>query len=204
MKRFINPVPQFFDNEGNILSGGKVNFYENGSTTTRKNTYNSNGGSENLNPLPLTADGRIPSCWGDGQYTVVVTDADGVQIWQRNDVEFGSDDGQFSDWSPVRNYAQSEIVRYTDGNYYKSLSNNNIGNAPDVATTKWSQLAFIEYWNADYPGGYAEDNIVINGGYLFRSKINNNESLTSDTDDWENLSFNDFIDGDLTVTGGGR
>lgn len=200
MKRFVDPAPQFF-NGGIMLSGGKVNFYENGSTTTRKNTYNANNGSINTNPVVLSDEGRLPPCWGEGLYTVVVTDADGVQVWHRNDVEFGSDDGQFSDWSAVRNYAQSETVRYTDGNYYISESNNNIGNAPDVATTKWSKIAFIEYWNEDKPGGYAEDAIAIKDGYLYRSLSDDNEFDPSVTG-WENLTFNNNISGTLTVTEG--
>jgi hypothetical protein len=202
MKRFINPVPQYFDNDVNILSGGKVNFYENGSTTTRKNTYNANNGSINTNPVVLSSDGRLPPCWGEGLYTVVVTDADGVQVWQRNDVEFGGDDGQFSDWSAVKNYAIKEIVRYTDGDYYISQSNNNLGNAPADDSASWSKILFIEVWNTNKPGGYAEDDVVVDGGYLFRSKIDDNESLTSDTDYWENLTFNNSIVGSFSVSEG--
>jgi hypothetical protein len=200
MKRFTNPVPQYFDGEGNILSGGKVYFYENGSTTTLKDTYNSDGGSANTNPVTLSAEGRLPPVWGDGLYTIKVTNSDGVQQWLRHGVDFSGSEGQFSDFSLVNNYGLNDTVKYTDGNYYLSLSANNIGNAPDSAPTKWSKIAFLEYWNEDRPGGYAEDNIVILDGYLYRSTVDDNITEPPDAS-WENLTFNNNITGDLTVSG---
>jgi hypothetical protein len=150
----------------------------------------------------LSAEGRLPPVFGDGLYTEVVTDANDVQISVRHGVDFGSNEGQFSDWSPVKNYSLKEVVRYTDGDCYISQSNNNLGNTPADDSNKWSKILFIEVWNPNKTGGYSEDDVAVDGGYLFRSKIDDNESLTSDTDDWENLSFNNYIDGDLTVTGG--
>lgn len=209
MKRLTNPVPQFLDNEGEILSGGSIGFYENGSTSIKKNTYNADGGAENLNPLPLTGEGRVPSCWGDGIYTLVLRAApiapltdfeDGEIIWVRNGYEFGESAGQFGDWSPNERYDLNEIVRYIDGLYYLSESNGNIGNYPNVSGVNWSQIGFLRYWNADKDGGYLTDDIVIKSGKLYRSTVDDNET-TPPSASWEDLTFNNSVTGDFEVGG---
>lgn len=209
MKRLTNPVPQFLDNDGELLSGGSLGFYENGSTSIKKNTYNADGGAENLNPLPLTGEGRVPSCWGDGIYTLVLRAApiapladfeDGEIIWVRNGYEFGESAGQFGDWSPNGRYDLNEIVRYTDGLYYLSESNGNIGNYPNVSGVSWSQIGFLRYWNADKDGGYLTDDIVIKNGKLYRSTVDDNET-TPPSASWEDLTFNDSVTGDFEVGG---
>jgi hypothetical protein len=51
---------QFFDNNGNPLSGGKIYTYEAG-TTTPQPTYTSNlGNTAHTNPIVLDAAGRVP------------------------------------------------------------------------------------------------------------------------------------------------
>jgi hypothetical protein len=74
---------QFFDNNGNVLAGGKLYSYEAG-TTTPKTTYTSYSGTiANSNPIILTSAGRIPyEVWlttGDA-YKFVLTDSIGNQI----------------------------------------------------------------------------------------------------------------------------
>lgn len=200
MKRFINPVPQYFLNNGDINSGGFLYFYENGSTTTLKNTYNSDGGSANTNPVKLDGEGRAPSIFGDGLYTVKMTDYDGVQQWVRHNVEFSGSEGQFSTWSAVVSYNLNDIVRYSDGFYYKSDTTSNLGNNPSTSTTNWSRVAFIETFNPSKSGGYDTGAIVDYNGYLYRSNADDNTDTPPDTT-WDNLTFNDSIAGDFDVSG---
>ncbi len=200
MKRFINPVPQYFLNNGDINSGGFLYFYENGSTTTLKNTYNSDGGAANTNPVKLDGEGRAPSIFGDGLYTVKMTDSSGVQQWVRNGVEFSGTEGQFSLWSAVVPYNINDIVRWSDGFYYKSDAINNLGNNPSTATTKWSRVAFIETFNSSKAGGYDIGAIVDYSGYLYRSNANDNTN-TPPHATWDNLTFNNSIAGDFDVSG---
>ncbi len=200
MKRFINPVPQYFLNNGDLASSGFLHFYENGSTTTRKDTYNApDGVTKNLNPVPLSGAGRVPSIFGEGLYTVECTDNDGVQLWLRHDIEFSGTEGQFSDWSAVVSYDLNDIVRYTDGYYYKSDVVSNIGNNPSTATTKWSRIAFIETFNSSKAGGYDIGSIVDSGGYLYRSNANDNTN-TPPHATWDNLTFNNSIVGNFSVS----
>jgi hypothetical protein len=64
MAVFLSPVggaaAQFFDNNGVILSGGKLYTYAAG-TTTPKATYTSSSGNTNhTNPIVLNSAGRVP------------------------------------------------------------------------------------------------------------------------------------------------
>ena len=75
MTVFLSPVggagTQFFDNNGNPLSGGKLYTYSAG-TTTPQATYTSSSGAEfHTNPIVLDSAGRVPGSseiWlSDGQ-----------------------------------------------------------------------------------------------------------------------------------------
>jgi len=91
------PAPQqYFDNNGDPLAGGKVYFYEAG-TTTPKNTYTDQGGlTANANPVILDASGRPDSngtpvgIWGTGTYKEVVTTSTGSPISTKDNVSIYS------------------------------------------------------------------------------------------------------------------
>ena len=76
---------QFFNNDGTVLSGGKINTYTAG-TTTPATTYTTSAGSiAHSNPIVLNSAGRVP---GSGEiwltdgvtYKFVLTDANDVLI----------------------------------------------------------------------------------------------------------------------------
>jgi hypothetical protein len=77
---------QFFDNSGNVLTGGKLYTYLAG-TTTPATTYTTNSGiTAHANPIILDAAGRVPSSgeiWltAGVQYKFVLKDANDVQLW---------------------------------------------------------------------------------------------------------------------------
>lgn len=72
------PVFRAFDDTGAPLAGGKVYFYEAG-TSTPKDTYTDSGaGTANSNPVILDAYGSAP-IWLDGTYKINLTDANDVQ-----------------------------------------------------------------------------------------------------------------------------
>jgi len=81
---------QFFDNSGNVLSGGKIFTYAAG-TTTPQATYTSAGGGTALaNPIILDAAGRVPTgeIWlTDGlQYKFIIKTSTDVQIGSYDNV----------------------------------------------------------------------------------------------------------------------
>ena len=83
------PAPQqYFDNNGDPLAGGKVYFYEAG-TTTPKDTYTTQVGNvANANPVILDSAGRA-SIWGTGSYKEVVRTSADVLISTTDSVTLG-------------------------------------------------------------------------------------------------------------------
>ena len=90
MGRFTNPTPQFFDDNGDPLVGGKLFFYENG-TSTPQATYSDDALTvANSNPVILDSAGRAPNIYAsaDVEYRVVLKNSiDDIQ-WTRDDVQF--------------------------------------------------------------------------------------------------------------------
>ncbi|MEE9905551.1 MAG: hypothetical protein K4305_09035 [Chlorobium sp.] len=76
---------QFFDANGNPLSGGKVHTYEAGTTFQRVTYTDESRVTENSNPVILDEAGKA-AIYLDGCYKIVVTDADDVPVWVKDDV----------------------------------------------------------------------------------------------------------------------
>src|SRR5690349_14473475 len=145
MSRFVNPVPQFFLDDGTVASSGRMKFFVNNDYSSLKPTYSqSNNTIENANPLILDGQGRMPSCFGDGLYSVKFyaydpnqPDGLGTLQWTRDNVSLSELTGQFSDWSGVINYSLGDAVKASDGSYYKSIQNSNLGNNPVLSPSFW-------------------------------------------------------------------
>jgi hypothetical protein len=77
---------QYLDDSGKPLAGGKLHFYETG-TTTEATTYSDEAlTTANANPVILDASGRQPSVFYDGDLKVVLRDANDVLIETRDPV----------------------------------------------------------------------------------------------------------------------
>lgn len=82
---------QFFDNDGNPLSGGKLYSYSAGTTTPAITYMSSVGGvgNENTNPIILNSAGRPSSqIWlnSNDSYKFVLTDANDVVLWTMDNI----------------------------------------------------------------------------------------------------------------------
>lgn len=90
---------QFFDNSGNVLTGGKLYTYLAG-TTIPAVTYTTNSGlTANSNPIILDAAGRVPGSgeiWltGGVLYKFVLKDANDVQLWTVDNLSGLASSGQ--------------------------------------------------------------------------------------------------------------
>ncbi|MCG7945866.1 MAG: SGNH/GDSL hydrolase family protein [Candidatus Thiodiazotropha taylori] len=78
---------KFWDDNGDPLSGGKVYFYEPG-TTNPKDTYSDSGTTVNPNPVILDSRGEA-HIWGDGLYDAAIFDSDDNPI--RTEYNIGLD-----------------------------------------------------------------------------------------------------------------
>ena len=90
MSRLLSIGPQFFDNNGDPLAGGKLTFYATG-TTTLTTTYSDSAETvPNANPVILDASGRMPDVFYPGFLKIVLTDKDDVIIETRDPVGFAA------------------------------------------------------------------------------------------------------------------
>ena len=86
--QFVNPAPLFFNIPGTdpLGTGANLYFFIEG-TTTPKDTWSDpalDGPHLNSNPIPLDASGRSNvAIWLDGNYTVVLRDGLGDEVWSR-------------------------------------------------------------------------------------------------------------------------
>jgi len=207
MSRFTNPVPQFWLDNGTAAASGLIEFYENGNFSAKKDTFADSGLTiKNTNPVNLDGQGRMPPCFGQGLYSVKLyaydnsaIDKKGALQWSRNDVDMtGGGAGAFDDWSAVVTYALGDAAK-DNGKYYSLYGGaTSKGERPSTTPAKWEEIAFLTVFNTNKT--YSEDEIVISGGFIYRSlEDNNNDSPPSAK--WGNLTFNDSVAGDFTVGG---
>lgn len=189
MSRSLNPVPQFFDNSGNILAEGEV-FYYFDNTTTPKTTYSDvNLTEENPFPIVLDDEGRIPDVFFDGLARQLVKDKNGVQITERTASGTPATVNALDDYSSQNVYAENDLVTDDSGDYYRSLQDFNQNNEPSLSPAFWVQVEMIEHWNtnADYPTGAT---VKTSDGKLWigldSPNIGNDPLLTGA---WEGIQF---------------
>lgn len=174
MARLSNPVPQYLDGNGNPVAGGKVTFFNVG-TTVKKNIYTDpNFQNPTENPVILDASGRLPDIFIDGGYKVRLQKPDDTLVWERDNVAGDITSGSFETWNPEFIYELGFLVKGTDGNYYVSLVDNNIGNDPTAQpSASWTQIKFTRVWNSLEV--YSEGLIVqASDGGLWVSLVDNN------------------------------
>ncbi|MGI4813923.1 MAG: glycosyl hydrolase family 28-related protein, partial [Janthinobacterium lividum] len=80
MQLLPNGKQQFFNNAGVPLAGGKVYFYQPGTTTPLITWQDQAGTTANANPVTLDGAGEAV-IWGNTTYRQVVQDSTGTQIW---------------------------------------------------------------------------------------------------------------------------
>ena len=94
---------QFFDNNSNPLSGGKLYTYEAGTTTPEATYTTSSGSTAHTNPIVLDSAGRVSGSsevWlTDGQpYKFILKTSADVQLWSADNVSGIND---FSSLQPI-------------------------------------------------------------------------------------------------------
>jgi hypothetical protein len=115
------PVMQFFDNNGDPLSGGKLYTFQAGGPSTPLATYtDQGGGTPNANPVILDSAGRANIWLTDAQlYYWSLTDANDVQIWTADNIGVGAATG---DVSGPNSSADNAVARF-DGVTGKIIQN---------------------------------------------------------------------------------
>lgn len=181
MSRFIDPRPKYV-HEGDTVASGKLYFWETG-TTTDKTTWSDPGlTTENTNPVSLDGDGRVPEIWLQGNYRVALYTsgglATGTKIFEVDGYEGSTASSQYGDWSNVTTYGEGDFVKASNGLYYQSLQNNNLGNEPSANAVYWVELGFITVYNANKT--YSEGDVALYDGILYSSLQDANTNNTPD------------------------
>lgn len=176
MSRYGVAGMTYTDNNGEPLSGGKLYFYETG-TTTPKNTYSDSAETiANANPVLLDAAGRQPDIFFSGYAKIVIKDANNVQIDSADPVGEPSVSSAFSEWLVSVEYGLGDTVTGPDGKYYVSITSANIGNNPSISPTEWQELKFLYAYNSNY--SYAVGDVVLSASMLYVSLVGTNINNT--------------------------
>jgi hypothetical protein len=115
MPRLSNIAKQFFDNNGDPLAGGKLFFYETGTSTLAATYSNAAQTTANTNPVILDASGRMGDVFYEGGLKIILTDASDVTIETRDPVY--ATGGGFDSWRYVEG-PQDAAFTAVAGSYY--------------------------------------------------------------------------------------
>jgi len=187
MARFGEINAQYFDDAGDPLGGGKLYFYESGTTTAKTTFADINLTIPNTNPVILTAAGRQPNIFFNGNAKGILTDKNNVQILVRDPI--GETGTNFGDaWVATRIYSANAVVIGSDGVYYRSLANGNQNNNPTTTSGFWTLLYSVE-WNAGIT--YSVGDVVTYGTTQYQSlqNTNLNQNPSTVTAYWASLAF---------------
>ncbi len=147
----ISPYQKFWGLTGLVaVSDGTVQFYLNESTSPATIYSDPDLTIEQTNPYPLDDGGRIQGdVYFAGALTMVVYDSTGGELYTIDNVTCFDPSAAFSDWNEFVEYEEggANIVTGSDGNYYVSLQDNNLGHDPisdnPAAPVWWEQINFF-------------------------------------------------------------
>lgn len=113
---------QYFDSNGNNLSGGKLFAYASG-TSTPLDTYSDQAGTiPNTNPVVLNARGEATIFWGSSAYKVVLKDASDVEIWTQDNLQASTGVADLASTSATKGAALVGFDGGTLADYMKNKS----------------------------------------------------------------------------------
>ena len=93
----------------------------------------------------------MPNIFFSGSAKVLFFDEFDQQYASRDPVGGEKELGSFVLWDTVVTYDKNNIATGSDGKFYISLSNGNIGNDPTTDDTKWKEWPAITRWNTNVP-----------------------------------------------------
>jgi hypothetical protein len=181
---------QYFDNNGEPLSAGKLYFYETG-TTTAKDTYSDSDETvANTNPVILDAAGRQGDIFFSGFAKIVIKDSDGAQIDVTDPIGAAAVDGAFVPWVTTVEYDLGDTVTDSSGDYFVSLTSGNTGHSPSINPTYWQQMLFTYVYNANT--SYDLGDVCLSDNVLYVSLAGTNSGNTPGTSPtyWKPLNSN--------------
>lgn len=195
LERFFDPQMRKFDANVRPLPGARLYFFENG-TTTPKPTYKDKQGSlAHDNPVIADSTGVFPQIFLDGLYRVELRSSSNIPQpgWPIDNIGQDTPVVPFGPWVEVNTYNEGEVVTGSNGNWYRSLIDENLGNDPISSPTEWEVIPIP-----------VASSFTSNKAYLTWADDGDQVSLNVDTAGLvDEIEANiDEIDGNLAVAGG--
>ena len=119
MSRYVNPVAQYLDGASSPVVNGKLFYFESEQNLAKSTFADQAETILNTNPVILDSAGRTPNIFYTGSARVVLQDAAGVQIWERDPVGDTSSFADFGQWLSYITYDLNSIVKLFN-NFYMS------------------------------------------------------------------------------------
>jgi sugar lactone lactonase YvrE len=152
MTRYANSAPQILKKNSDGLAipieGAKKYFYETGTLVLKTIYSDSDLTISTANPVTSDADGRFPEIFLNGVYREVQKDSDDTTVLWDLDPVGEISTGQFQSWVSNAIYNIPDIVKGSDDEYYKSLTDNNTGNDPTSDAVNWQKITLLAIDNA--------------------------------------------------------
>ncbi len=187
MPRLLDAFEQFGDNVMDSLAGGTIAFFKSGTSTPLITTADSAGTINNPAVITLAASGRpLVSTFSDSNAKAELRDSLGTLIKEVDPIGGEAVTGQFELFDLLITYDINETVRGSNGEYYISLTNGNLGSDPVTPfPLKWSNIKFLGVYNASET--YASGDVVQESdGSLWASQVGSNLGNTPSADSGTN------------------
>lgn len=190
---------QEFDNNGEVLNGGKIYTYEAG-TSTPKTTYtDSTEASANTNPIILDASGRADIWLGTGSYKFVITDSADVTI-KTVDAITGDAVNVFG--QSVESISGNETVTTSDENTVYLCTAALTISLPAVASAQEGFIIGVKNTTSGDTVTIDPDGLeLIDSASTATIEGGQSAIILCDGSEWQTLFLNDFTDDDNTFSG---
>jgi len=152
MSVFLSPIGgagwQFFNNDGTVLSGGKLNTYIAG-TSTPKTTYTTSAGNiAHANPIVLDSAGRVPSgeIWlTSGPYKFVLNTSANVLIATYDNISgIGTGEFQVQNFTGTGSQTVFTLTNSLLSNAFSSVFINGVYQNKNTYTVSGTTLTFTQ------------------------------------------------------------
>lgn len=142
MSRFVSPITDMKPN-------GSLRFFKSGLSSPLITYQDELETTQNPLSVPVLPNGNIGNVFFSGSARVIYLDEFDQQYAERDPVGGEKELGDFTLWDAVVTYDKNDIVEGSDGKFYISLLDANIGNNPTTSATTWSEIRFIGVWNTN-------------------------------------------------------
>jgi len=139
LERFVNPQTRVFSLNITAMPGARLYFFAAGSSTPKATYADKDGATPNANPVIADSSGAFPPIFLDGLYRVELRSSGNIVQagWPIDSVGQDRVVVPFGDWNETFTYTEFFPVTGSNGNWYHSIGNGNLGNDPISSPSDW-------------------------------------------------------------------